>query len=193
MKLVRILSFTFSISFTHQQTTVSEDAKESSYSNLLLVEDVISSKDSEKMGAMSFLSVPNSSGMIYKILAVDDSKVILKTTERMITQIGHQVDTAADGLEAVEKMKMVIYDLVLMDIQMPIMDGIEATIMIRAHEKANRLHLFKKIQNIVGCSADATDKTRNLAMAAGMNDFVLKPFAIDKLGIRSVYDNASKG
>jgi CheY-like chemotaxis protein len=122
-----------------------------------------------------------------KVLLVDDSSLILKTTSRMLVKLGYSVEVAQNGAEALNLMMKNKYVFVLSDIQMPIMDGIEATRRIRQHEATTRrvddkLELCD-IENgkggsahfIIGMSADYDAQTKTEAFSAGMNDFLSKP------------------
>jgi PleD family two-component response regulator len=73
------------------------------------------------------LLTPDLPNLILTALVVDDSPVIVKATSRQLTKAGYTVDTAENGAVGLEKMKAKLYDVVLMDLQMPIMDGLEAT------------------------------------------------------------------
>ena len=111
------------------------------------------------------------------VLLVDDSVTILKLTKNVIENVGHIVDTAKTGLEAKNMMLAKDYDIVLMDIQMPIMGGIEATRDFREFEKKamNAGERVKK-QLIIGMSAAQDYELWQEALRSGMDDFIAKPF-----------------
>jgi CheY-like chemotaxis protein len=109
--------------------------------------------------------------MSLSILLVDDSNVNLKVTSLMLKKLGHQVDLATNGIEAIEALEHRSYDVVFMDIQMPEMDGLEATKIIR-----QRWHQGPKI--IVMTSLD---NYREFCLEAGADDFLAKPLGIEKL------------
>ena len=94
----------------------------------------------------------------------------------MLEKLGHYVDVVANGSEAVEAVFSVPYDLVLMDCQMPEMDGYDATRMIRA----NVTHAFHSIP-IVAMTANAMQGDREKCIQAGMSDYITKPFRPDDL------------
>ena len=114
------------------------------------------------------------------VLVVEDSVVITKATRRMLIKAGFAVDTADNGALGLEKMKEKVYEFVLMDLQMPIMDGLEATKRIRAHEKETGAVETDR-QYIIGVSANGTDDVRGDAMKSGMCDFCSKPFSYQDL------------
>jgi CheY-like chemotaxis protein len=112
-----------------------------------------------------------------RVLVVDDSVTILKMTKMAIEFKGHIVETATTGLEAKNKMCEKEYDVVLMDFQMPVMGGIEATSLFRKFEIcAIKTGVRKKKQLIIGMSAANDYEMWLEAMVAGMEDFIKKPF-----------------
>lgn len=110
-----------------------------------------------------------------KILLAEDDKLNQMVTVRILKERGYNVDIANDGREAVAMYKKGKYDIVLMDIQMPDMDGIEATRRIRELEGSNR-----RIP-IVALTAYALLGDRERFIEKGMDDYVAKPIKIDKL------------
>jgi signal transduction histidine kinase/DNA-binding response OmpR family regulator len=110
-----------------------------------------------------------------KILLVEDMPVNQIVARGMLTSLGHSVAVANDGIEALEMLKNASYDLVMMDMQMPRMNGLDATRAIRAQGGA-----FAELP-IVAMTANAFHSDRNLCLAAGMNDFVSKPIELDAL------------
>ena len=101
-----------------------------------------------------------------KILVCDDDKEIVEAIEIYLTQDGHQVLEAYDGIEAVEILKKESVDLLIMDIMMPRMDGIRATLKIR--EKHNI--------PIIIMSAKSEDADKILGLNIGADDYITKPF-----------------
>ncbi|MEM6735922.1 MAG: response regulator [Bacteroidota bacterium] len=102
-----------------------------------------------------------------KILLVEDNQMNIIVAEKFLKKWRIEVDIAYNGAEAVAKAEHNIYDLILMDLQMPIMDGYQATILIRK---------FDQDTPIIALTASALLKVRQEVIAAGMNDYVTKPF-----------------
>ena len=111
-----------------------------------------------------------------RILVVDDVATNRFVASRLLSKGGHQVDLAGDGAEAVDKVKARDYDIVLMDVQMPVMNGVEATAAIRA------LGQPKAGIPIIAMTAHAMDGDREALLSAGMNDYISKPIDPGQLG-----------
>jgi CheY-like chemotaxis protein len=104
------------------------------------------------------------------ILIVDDNPVNRKLAARLIEKRGFQVSTACNGKQAIQLTGETLFDLVFMDVQMPEMDGFEATQAIRERELSSAQHL-----PIVAMTAHAMAGDRELCLDAGMDDYVTKP------------------
>ncbi len=110
-----------------------------------------------------------------KILVAEDNPVNQKLILLIFQQLGYQVDMAKNGLEAISKCEEKTYDLVFMDIQMPEMDGIEATAYIRNSRKI-------KVQPIIiALTANAMQGQKEVYLKAGMDDYIAKPVDFDEL------------
>jgi CheY-like chemotaxis protein len=109
------------------------------------------------------------------ILLAEDNPVNQDVASRMLGRLGHEIDLAVDGFEAVQKAKARLYDVILMDMQMPDMDGVQATLIIR------KLPPPHGQVPIVALTANAFPTDRQACLDAGMNDFVSKPVTRDKL------------
>jgi CheY-like chemotaxis protein len=105
-----------------------------------------------------------------RVLVVEDNPVNQKVVTRMLEKRGHTADVASSGREAVEAIARTLYDLVLMDCQMPEMDGLEATRVVR------RLPGPGHAVPIVALTANAMQGARERCLEAGMNDYIAKPF-----------------
>ena len=111
------------------------------------------------------------------VLVVEDNPVNQAVALSMLESLGCHCDVAADGIEGVEAVKMDSYDLVLMDCQMPLMDGFEATRLIREWEEDQDA----KLNTIIAVTANALEDDRQRCIDAGMNDYLSKPFTVDQL------------
>ena len=110
------------------------------------------------------------------ILLAEDSLVNQKVAIGLLGRRGHRVHIANNGREAVQATKHEQFDLVLMDIQMPEMDGLEATRTIRTRERATREHL-----PIIAMTAHAMKSDREACLEAGMDEYVTKPIRVMEL------------
>ncbi len=109
----------------------------------------------------------------WEILLAEDNKINQKVALFAFKKLGFEADLAENGLEVLEKIKQKEYDIIFMDVQMPKMDGIEATIRIRQSEKEGR-HI-----PIVAMTANAMKEDRDDCLASGMDAFLSKPFKPD--------------
>ena len=120
------------------------------------------------------------------ILLVEDSVIIQKATTRLLRNIGHSADIANHGMECLQRIREKRYDLILMDINMPVMDGLETIQRIRADEASASIDSqleegAGRRQIVGGISADSDTETRDAALRAGMDDYVEKPLDISTL------------
>jgi CheY-like chemotaxis protein len=113
-----------------------------------------------------------------RVLLAEDNEVNQLVAVSMLESLGCVTDTVADGREAVAKFRDNGYDIVLMDIQMPAMDGLEATATMREWERQRGDSLRTPI---VALTANAMVGDRERLLAAGMDDYVSKPFTLDEL------------
>ncbi len=119
-----------------------------------------------------------------RILLAEDNISNQKVTVQMLKKLGYSADVAANGLEVLEALKRQHYDVVLMDIRMPKMDGLEAARAIRQSIPA------KEQPKIVAITAYALEGDREKCLDAGMDDYIPKPVPIEKL--KSILDQFGK-
>ncbi len=115
-----------------------------------------------------------------------------KVALRMLQRLGYRADVVSDGREAIEALSRQRYDVVLMDVQMLEMDGLEATQCLRAELPAERQPY------IIALTANAMKGDREWCLEAGMDDYLSKPVKLDALGMalarsRTATDRASSG
>ncbi|MEM8858982.1 MAG: ATP-binding protein, partial [Chloroflexota bacterium] len=128
--------------------------------------------------ASNLLSLPIASHFSkshpFKILLADDNMVNQKVGVKILERLGYKVDTVASGIEVLESLNRKTYDLILMDVQMPEMDGIDATIAI-VEEWGDQRPM------IVAITANAMQGDRERFLAAGMDDYISKPVKVEAL------------
>jgi CheY-like chemotaxis protein len=106
------------------------------------------------------------------VLIVDDNRANQRVTGLLLNELGYASDTAGNGIEAIEALARQRYDVVFMDVQMPELDGLAATRIIR------RRWPGADSPTIVGLSGYASSETRHECLAAGMNDYLVKPVSL---------------
>ena len=114
-----------------------------------------------------------------KVLLAEDNPVNVEVAKAMLDGLGLDVVWAANGAEALRAAEADDFDLVLMDCQMPVMDGFAATAEIRRHEQQ---HGRARVLPIVAITANALQGDREACLAAGMDDYLSKPFTQQELG-----------
>ena len=110
-----------------------------------------------------------------RILLAEDNLVNQKLASRLLARMGYHADLAGNGVEAIEAVERQAYDLVLMDVQMPELDGLEASRRIVERWPEGRR------PRIVAMTANASQGDREACLAAGMDDYVTKPIRVDAL------------
>jgi CheY-like chemotaxis protein len=126
--------------------------------------------DRNRDGIMTVHTIDDQKPASFDILVVDDNALNCKLAEVLLSRAGHRVVIAANGAEAVERVEAEHFDIVLMDIQMPVMNGLDATGVIRrlGDQAKSRIP-------IVAITANAMDGDARKCRDAGMNDYVTKP------------------
>lgn len=112
------------------------------------------------------------------ILLVEDNVLNQRIVTFSLKKYDHEVTIANNGLEAIDRFKEKQYDAILMDIMMPVMDGLEATVKIR--ELENQMNIGSRTP-IIALTANTMDNDRDKCLAYGMDEFMAKPFDIEKL------------
>jgi CheY-like chemotaxis protein len=122
-------------------------------------------------------AAPAQSGDALHLLVVEDNPVNQVVAREMLATLGHTCHVAANGREALEAIAQHRYDVVLMDCQMPEMDGFEATKLLRARESAACIPRL----SVIALTAHATESDREQCVAAGMDSYLAKPYSQQQL------------
>jgi signal transduction histidine kinase/CheY-like chemotaxis protein len=110
-----------------------------------------------------------------RILVAEDNTANQQVALRLLERLGHQAELAASGRDVLERLAQSTYDVILMDVQMPVMDGLEATRAICARWPAGER------PRIIAMTAEAMETDRQACLAAGMDDYVVKPVRLERL------------
>ncbi len=108
------------------------------------------------------------------VLLVEDNVLNQKLIFLNLSKFGYKIDIANNGKEAVDMVKNKRYNLIIMDLMMPVMDGLEATLEIRKLEEKLRYST-----PIIGLTANTLDADREKCLAHGMDEYMAKPFELD--------------
>jgi len=125
-------------------------------------------------GALSAAAAASAPIGPLRILLAEDNPVNVKLATRLLERMGYGADIANDGREAIDALERADYDLVLMDVQMPGLDGLDAT-------RAIRTRWPDRPVRIVAMTANAMEGDRETCLAAGMDDYLSKPIRPDEL------------
>ncbi len=134
----------------------------------------LAEKDEIDNSQVKSLQFKNEKQCTGHILLVEDNQINQIIAKELLVRVGYTVEIAVNGEEAIKMLEKNVYNLVLMDIQMPILDGLSATKMIRQNEKFEELP-------VIAMSAHAMAGDREKSLQAGMNDHITKPILPDIL------------
>ncbi len=137
---------------------------------LLATEPTVAEEPNQRAAVATPVDNRRQEGFMPRVLVVEDTAVNQLVARRMLERAGCRVDLAANGLEALSAYASLPYDLVLMDVHMPEMDGLEAAAEIRRREQDSGRHT-----PIVALTASATQGDRETSLSAGMDDYLTKP------------------
>jgi CheY-like chemotaxis protein len=142
------------------------------------------------ISGMEYPAAPHSAGVSRRILLVEDNRINQLVARTMLTKANHIVQVAETGVEALRILQTETFDLVLMDVQMPEMDGYEATRQIRAGIAGTAAAATP----IVAMTANALPEDRDAAHEAGMDDYISKPFTqVRLMGVVAAWGAGAAG
>ncbi|MBV8376006.1 MAG: response regulator [Verrucomicrobia bacterium] len=116
-----------------------------------------------------------------RILVADDNHINRLVAQGMLRKLGYDADTAEDGLAALEAHRLISYDIILMDCQMPELDGFDTTRAIRMWEQGSAVSQRGSPVHIIAITANAMRGDREKCLAAGMDDYISKPIRMQEL------------
>ncbi|MFO1257095.1 MAG: ATP-binding protein [Gammaproteobacteria bacterium] len=138
-------------------------------------------ENSAVKGITTETSISPSDAHQHPVMVVDDNPINRMVVGEMLKKLNCEVMTATNGQEAIDLLKSTPVEIVFMDCHMPVMDGFEATLKIRAAERENQISYHGKPTKIVALTADAFQTSKEKCLSLGMDDFIPKPFKIDHL------------
>ena len=180
LRFIRLVSF---VDVSTASTDQACDAELTKPLHLLKLHQALLGKRAPAPGRQVLRAVDASGGpagkarprLAGRVLVVEDQPLNREVAHGMLTSLGLRVETANDGQEALARLERERFDLVLMDCEMPVMDGLSAAVALRQREGSGPR------TPIVALTADATDTGRAACLAAGMDDYLTKPFSRDAL------------
>jgi CheY-like chemotaxis protein len=161
--------------YTHLFSSIlTKPVKQSLLCNQIV--SLLKQQDSQQAAAQNLAKLPGNLAERYalNILIVDDNLVNQKLASRIFQRMGYETALASTGNEALDAIRVTDFDIIMMDIQMPGMDGMEATKIIRSEKGAMPV--------IIAMTANAMESDRQECLDAGMNDYISKPIKLDEIG-----------
>ena len=146
------------------------------------VKTMVIGKDTNKLSKKTSQIITNDSisknrKIKCRILLVEDNKINIKVAKALLKKLGYEVDIAINGLEAIEILKVKKYDIVFMDVQMPMMNGFEATLEIRRNSSC----IVNSKVPIIAMTANAMTGDNEMCINAGMDDYLSKPIYLNDI------------
>jgi len=156
----------------------SEEGEGSTFWFTIKLKNIVKKEQIKKIESKNYLKQKDL-GKNKKLLLVEDNKVNRLVAKLTLQKMGYSIDEAVNGQEAIDILSKKSYDLIFMDMQMPIMDGLVATKIIRDENSAVLNHKIP----IIAMTANVMKKDLDLCIEVGMNDIVTKPIKVDALAI----------
>jgi hypothetical protein len=144
---------------------------------------VVKNSDSHDLSRFTGLQSDNFEGQRLKILLAEDNVVNQKVALKLLENLGYTADVVTNGAEVIQRLQQMPYDVVLMDCQMPILDGYQASQGIRRRWTADRLEATQIIRGpvVIAITANAMSHDEQLCLDAGMDDYISKPVRMEQL------------
>ena len=157
--------------------TISVDSVEGEGSTftIRLPAEIVTPEMENRLDAAAMPTLPEGPSKPLRVLLAEDQPVNQKLMSAVMERLGHDLAIAENGIEVIRMLRDQPFDIILMDIQMPLMDGIQTTKVIRASDES-----WRDIP-VVALTAHAMEGHSDVYIAAGMNGFVSKPFKVDLL------------
>ncbi len=171
------------VSQVNWSTIVTKPIKQSQLYNILV--KIVQSRSAEQLIPPSIHQSGNyrnlSTNTPLKILVAEDNVVNQKVITNILKRLGYRADVVANGLEVLDTLRRQSYDLILMDVQMPEMDGLTATRQIRTLWKTKNSDFQGECPYIIAMTANAMEGDRKICLDAGMDDYLSKPVRVEAL------------
>jgi CheY-like chemotaxis protein/nitrogen-specific signal transduction histidine kinase len=157
-----------------------------------LLRAISGTKSAEQAPPPAKLDPQLASRLPLRVLLCDDNLINQKVALRLLQQMGYKADVATNGIECLQALETRPYDFIFMDVQMPEMDGLEATRQIRQRQlDPSQTGHFKSSISIVAMTANAMQGDREKCLAAGMDDYIAKPIRPEE--IRQMLERWGRG